>query len=69
MTIQVERTEQGARFEVKIDPAGQSDAKSFTREIVVSDKQLGSFDRIGLERWGARSGNALFDSLEIRLGR
>jgi hypothetical protein len=66
MTVRVRRTERGYRFDVTLEDAkgGGRHRKSFE----VSDRQMGRFDRVGLERSGRRGGDALFESLTIRPG-
>jgi hypothetical protein len=66
MTIRVRRTDGGYRFEVTVTDAkgGGSHKKTFE----VSEKQMGGYDRVGLERHGT-GGDALFGPLSIRPGR
>ena len=66
MTIQVEKTERGARFAVAVLD-GESKKRTYSKKFEVGQKQLGSYDRIGLERSGRRGGDALFDSVSIKL--
>jgi len=67
MILQVEKTQSGATFKVTVND-GKSD-KSYQRKFTVSEEQLGDFNRIGLERSGRRGGDAVFESLSVRLGR
>jgi hypothetical protein len=66
MTIHVVRTDSRYRFEVTVvnGKGGGKHQKVFE----VSEKQMGHFDRVGLERSGRRGGNALFESLSIKPG-
>jgi hypothetical protein len=67
LTIKVRRTERHCRFEVElVSPDGSG---TYRKTFEVSNKQVGRFDRIGLERSGRRGGDALFESVSIKLGK
>jgi hypothetical protein len=66
LTIKVKRTERVCRFEVELEAA--KGGGIYRKTFEVSNKQVGSFDRIGLERSGRNGGDALFESLSIRSG-
>lgn len=65
----VERIENGARFDIKIQPQVGTRGTAFRKQFIATNKQLGDFDRIGIERSGRQGGDALFDSVEIQLGQ
>ncbi len=68
ISIKVERTEKGAKFDIKIEPPKGAGGKPFSIQYTATNQQLGKFDRIGLERSGRKGGDALFDSFELRRG-
>jgi len=69
MTVRVRRTGSGYRFDVTLEEAGGGSGGKHRKAFEVSDKQMGRFDRVGLERSGRRGGDALFESLTIRPGK
>ena len=67
MSIHVTRRLDGADFRVTIrEPES---GNQFQKSFEVTHEQLGSYDRIGMERSGRTGGDALFDSLTVQLGR
>ncbi len=69
ITLKVKRTETGTWLDILVEPPVGSNAIAFSKQYKVTNRQLGEFDRIALERSGRRGGDALFDSFELRLGR
>ena len=67
MIIRVKKTRTGADFHITVN--GGKGGDPHEKKFSVSDQQLGDYDRIGLERSGRTGGDALFESLSIRLGR
>ena len=65
MLIRVTETEAGAEFEVTVK--GGNGGVPHRKRFSVSREQLGDYNRIGLERSGRTGGDALFDSVSIRL--
>jgi|GEM_PF-1835250 len=65
MILLVKKTNTGAEFEVTVND-GNGGPPYNTRFKVTAD-QLGDFSRIGLERSGRAGGDAVFDSISIRL--
>lgn len=66
MLIRVTKTKAGAEFDVTIK--GGKGGMPHRKKFSLSREQLGDYDRIGLERSGRTGGDALFDSVSIRLG-
>lgn len=67
MTVKVRQVGQRFRFDVTV-----TDAKGggkFTKSFTATAKQVGNYDRVGLERSGRRGGDALFEALTIRPGK
>jgi hypothetical protein len=67
LTVKVRRTDGGYRFEVELKDA--NGGGTYRKTFEVSSKQVGDFDRVGLERSGRRGGDALFESISIRPGK
>jgi hypothetical protein len=67
LTIKVRRGERRCRFEVAVAPANGGD--TYRKTFEVRSRQVGRFDRVGLERSGRRGGDALFKSVSIRPGK
>jgi HEAT repeat protein len=70
MILRVSKTKSGAEFHVTVrDGDGAAGGKPFQRTFVVTDEQLGDYNRIGLERSGRAGAEAVFDAISIRLGK
>jgi hypothetical protein len=67
LSIKVQRAGEVYRFEVELTDA--KGGKTFRKTFQFTDKQMGEFDRIGLERSGRRGGDALFETITIRRGK
>ncbi len=67
MSIHVTKRLSGAEFRVTIREPDSGN--QFQKSFEVTDKQLGRYDRIGLQRSGRTGADALFDSLTVQLGR
>ena len=67
MIVRVAKTKSGAEFEVVVNDA--NGGPSYKKVFTVTQEQLGDYNRIGLERSGRPGGDAMFDSVSIRLGR
>jgi hypothetical protein len=65
VTIMVHRTARGATLDIAIAQG----KNSFQKTVEVTTEQLGTLNRIGLERSGRSGGAALFDSFSVKLGR
>ena len=66
LQIRVTRKGDGAQFEATV--TGGGGGKPHQKTFTVTAEQLGDYNRIGLERSGRTGGDALFDSITIRLG-
>jgi hypothetical protein len=67
MVIKVKKTGTGADFDVVVN--GGAGGNPHKKKFSVTNEQLGAYNRIGLERSGRTGGDAVFESLSIRLGR
>lgn len=67
MLLSVKKLRDGAEFRITVRDAGSKAA--FHRRFTVSGRQLGKFNRIGLERSGRPGGDAMFDAVSIQLKR
>ncbi len=65
MTLRIKKTDNGAEFNVSIKDA-KGDA-TFKKTFTATQEQLGDYNQIGLERSGKTGGDAIFDSISIRL--
>lgn len=65
MVLRVKKMNSGAEFEVTVNDG--NGGRAYRTKFKVSEDQLGDFSRIGLERSGRAGGDALFDSISIRL--
>jgi hypothetical protein len=66
LTVKVRRTNRGYRFEAEL---ANANGGAYRKTFEVSSKQVGGFDRVGLERSGRRGGDAVFESVTIRQGK
>jgi hypothetical protein len=66
MTMTVTRTLAGAAIDVEVIQ-GDGPKTKFKSSHTFTNKQLGEFNRIGLERSGRTGGAAIFDRVSIRL--
>jgi hypothetical protein len=64
VTVKVRRMGPNYRFEVEV--VNGKGKGTYRKSFTATAKQMGKFDRVGLERSGRRGGDALFESLSIK---
>jgi len=66
MKMTVTRTATGAKIDVEVIE-GEGAKTKFAKSFLATKKQLGEYNRIGLERSGRSGGAAIFDRVTVRL--